>query len=79
MTTAEQRLAALETEVAELRRGAALREIFVEEVEARAYTRGRESVLGAGSSQSAKTRAARWLHAVPEPAADAEAELKAGA
>jgi hypothetical protein len=59
---------------AEMRRGAALREMLIDAVDARAYARGRESVLGAGSGQAAKTpQAGRWLHAVPEP------ELEAGA
>jgi len=46
MTTTEQRLAALEAEVAELRQAAALREEFIDAVQDRAYARGRESVLG---------------------------------
>jgi hypothetical protein len=54
------------------RRGGALREMLIDAVDARAYARGRESVLGAGSSQPAKTpQAERWLRAVPEPAAEA--------
>jgi hypothetical protein len=54
-------------------RGAALREMLIDAVDARAYARGRESVLGTGSGQPAKTpRAERWLHAVSEPEAAAE-------
>jgi hypothetical protein len=64
--------------VTDRRRGVALREMLIDAVDARAYARGRASVLGAGSSQPAKTpRAERWLHAVPQPAA--EAELGVGA
>ena len=81
--TTRQRLDALEAEVAELRRAVPLREAFIEVVEERAYARGRESVLGGGGShQPARTpQAERWLHAVPEPAVEAEAvpELEAGA
>jgi hypothetical protein len=46
MATAAQRLAALEADVAELRAAAALREEFIDAIQARAYARGRESVLG---------------------------------
>jgi len=46
MTATEQRLAALEAEAAELRRAAALRETFADAIEARAYRRGVESILG---------------------------------
>jgi hypothetical protein len=64
--TIKQRLDALETEVAVLRRAVPLRVAFIEEVEARAYARGRESILGGGSRQPARTpEAERWLHAVP--------------
>ena len=70
--TAEQRLTALEAEVAELRRAAVLRDAFVEAIERRGYRAGRESVLGSG--QPARTsQASRWLRAVPDP----EPELKA--
>jgi hypothetical protein len=50
MTETEQRLAALEAEFAQLRRTIVLREVFLEEVENRAYQRGRESVLGTRSA-----------------------------
>jgi hypothetical protein len=50
MTETEQRLAALEAEVAQLRQTVVLREVFLEETENRAYQRGRESVLGARSA-----------------------------
>jgi len=46
MATVAQRLAALEAEVAELRHTAALRELFADAIEAEAYARGRESILG---------------------------------
>ena len=42
----EQRIADLGAEVAGLRQVAALREEFIDAVDARAYTRGRQSVLG---------------------------------
>lgn len=80
--TDRQRLAVLEAEVSELRHAVELREMFIEAVEDRAYVRGRASILGGAPGQPARTpEAARWLHAVPEPAAEAEAEaeLEAGA
>ena len=72
--TAEQRLAALEAEVAELRRAAVLRDVFVEAIERRGYRAGRESVLGAGSGSGSgravrSPQAGRWLHAAPEAGA----------
>jgi hypothetical protein len=71
-----QRLDVLEAEVAELRRAVELREAFIEATEARAYARGRESILGGSSGRPARTpQAERWLHAVPEP----QPELEAGA
>lgn len=73
-----QRLDVLEAEMAQLRTAAALRDAFVESVEARAYARGRESILGGSSGHTARTpQAGRWLHAVPEP--EPEPELEAGA
>jgi len=76
MTTTQQRLAALEAEVAELRRAVVFTTALGDAIEARAYRRGRESVLGGGSGQPARTpQAERWLHVVPEP----EPELEAGA
>jgi len=75
MASVAQRLAALEAEVAELRAAAPLREAFVDTVEARAFARGRESVLGGSSSRPSRPpRAERRLHAVPDP----EPELEAG-
>jgi hypothetical protein len=50
MTETEQRLAALEAELAQLGRTMALREVFLDAIEDRAYQRGRESVLGARSA-----------------------------
>jgi hypothetical protein len=80
--TNKERLAALEAEVADLRG-------FVKFTAARVrvsfedgYELGRESVLGpgAGSGRAARTpQAERWLHAVPQPAAEAAPELEAGA
>jgi hypothetical protein len=46
MATVAQRLAALEAAVAELRAAADTREAIIDAIEARAYDRGRESVLG---------------------------------
>ena len=41
-----EQVAALETEVAQLQRTVVLREVFIDEIENRAYRRGRESILG---------------------------------
>jgi len=81
-TSDQERLAALEAEVADLRG-------FVKFTAARVrisfedgYELGRESVLGpgAGSGRTARTpQAERWLRAVPQPAAEPERELEAGA
>jgi hypothetical protein len=80
MATTAQRLDALEAEVSQLRHAVTIREAYVETVEERAYARGRESILGVGSRPPARTpEAERWLHAVPEPSAEAAAELEAGA
>jgi hypothetical protein len=61
MAAAAQRLAALEAEVAELRAAAALREAFIDAIEAKAYARGRESILG----RQAAPRPSRPQHLRP--------------
>jgi hypothetical protein len=71
--TTQDRLAALEAEVAELRRAVVLREEFIETVKARAYGRGRASILGAGSGHTARRQAERRLQAVPDPEPEYEA------
>jgi len=78
--TTRERLDALEAEVALLRKVAHIGQAYVDAIEREAYMEGRASILGGGSGQPARTpQAERWLHAVPPPAADAEAELEAGA
>ena len=82
MAAADQdRLAALESEVAELRQFVKFTAARVQVSFNDGYELGRESILGpgAGSGRAARTpQAKRWLHAVPEPAAEAEAELDLG-
>ena len=51
--TTEQRLAALEAEVADLRRQVLLREALLDAVEDRAYQKGRESILGTRAASPA--------------------------
>lgn len=78
----QDRLAALEAEVADLRG-------FVKFTAARVhvsfedgYELGRESIFGPGarSGRAARTpQAERWLHVVPQPTAEADRELEAGA
>jgi hypothetical protein len=76
--TTQQRLAVLEAELADLRRAVVFTSELGDAIEARGYARGRESVLGGGPGQPARTpQAERWLHAVPEP--EAQPELEAGA
>ncbi len=58
MTETEQRLAAIEAEVDELRHQVVLRDEFLDLVEDRAYQRGRESVLG----RNAEPRSSRPRH-----------------
>lgn len=50
MTTAEQRLAALEAEVAELRRAVLFSTALGDAIHDRGYQEGRESVLGCSAS-----------------------------
>jgi hypothetical protein len=56
MTPAEQRLAELEAEVAELRRAVVLRDAFLDAVEDRSYRRGRESILGTAAGGTPRPR-----------------------
>ena len=75
--TTQERLAALEAEVADLRgfikfTAARVRVSFEDGCEL-----GRESILGpcAGSGRAARTPQTEcWLHSVPQPAAEADAE-----
>jgi hypothetical protein len=69
-------VAALGAEVAELRQAIVFTTALGDAIEARAYERGRGSILGGGSGHAARMpQAERWLYAVRDP----EPELEAGA
>ena len=74
MTTTEQRLAALEAEVAELRRAVVFTTALGDEIEARGYRAGRESILGGAEGSALRAawdagRASAHEDTAPRPAA----------